>query len=123
MTDPSSVVTLEAWTGPWDPDDPDANYKAEVALYALEDPMPTLRALSDATGIPVGAIARYVLTRYATSGSGGLLEIGPSMVEQLWRPVATAEELDSDSARLEAYHALRQMITWLRLPLVEDAGY
>ena len=123
MTEPRDVVTLEAWTGPWDPDDPDANYKAEVALYAPEDPMPTLRALSDATGVPVGAIARYVLTRYATSGSGGILEIGPSMIEQLWRPVAAAEELDTEAARLEAYHTLRQMISWLRLPLVEDAGY
>ena len=123
MTDEPATVTLETWTGPWDPDDPDANYKAEVALYARHDPLPTFRALSRATGIPVGALIRYVLARYATSGSGGILEVGPSMVHQLWQPVAEAETSGTDEARLAAYGQLRGMISWLRLPLVEDGGY
>jgi hypothetical protein len=123
MADESTTLTLEVWTGPWEQDDPDANYKAEIALYAHQDPMPTLRALGDATGIPAGAIARYVLARYAASGSGGILEVGPSMVHQLWRPVAEAEELATDEARLVAYEKLRGLLSWLRLPLVEDGGY
>jgi hypothetical protein len=123
MSNQPSTVTLEIWTGPWDEDDPDANYKAEVALYAHSDPMPTLQALSDSTGIPVGAIVRYVLARYAASGSGGILEVGPSMIHQLWHAVAAAERTDTDEARLTAYQALRGLISWLRLPLVEDAGY
>lgn len=122
LPEPETVV-LEPWFGPWSPDDPDANYKAEIALYSHQDPMVTLRALSDAIGVPVGAIVRYVLTRYATSGSGGLLELGPSMVHRLWEPIETAEAKGTDDARLRAYDQLRQMVSWLRLPLVEDAGY
>lgn len=121
-SDPETVV-LEVWAGPWAPDDPDANYKAEIALYSTQDPLETLRRLGGAIGVPVGALARYVLARYATSGSGGLLEIGPSMVLRLWEPIEGAETEGTDEARLRAYDQLQQMISWLRLPLVEDAGY
>jgi hypothetical protein len=120
--EPETLV-LEPWAGPWAPDDPDANYKTEIALYSTQDPMRTLRALGEAIGVPVGAIARYVLARYATSGSGGLLELGPSMVHRLWEPIETAEAGGTDEDRLHAYEQLRQMISWLRLPLIEDAGY
>ncbi len=120
--EPETVV-LEPWTGPWSPDDPDANYKAEIALYASQDPMSTIRNLADAIGVPAGAIARYVLARYATSGSGGLLELGPSMVHRLWEPVERAEAAGTDEERLAAYAQLREMIAWLRLPLLGDAGY
>jgi hypothetical protein len=109
--------------GPWAPDDPDANFKADVALYARADPMATLRALGRAVGVPVGAIVRYVLARYATSGSGGLLELGPSMVHRLWEPIAVAEQHGTNDARLAAYDQLRQMISWLHLPLTDSAGY
>lgn len=119
----SEVVVLEAWTGPWSADDPDANYKADIALYAHQDPMSTIRTLGEAIGVPPGAIARYVLARYATSGSGGLLELGPSMVHRLWEPIEEAERAGDDGSRLRAYDQLRQMISWLRLPLVEGAGY
>ena len=119
----SEVVVLEPWTGPWREDDPDANYKADIALYAHQDPMSTIRALGEAIGVPPGAIARYVLARYATSGSGGLLEVGPSMVHRLWEPIETAERAGDDASRLRAYDQLRQMISWLRLPLVDEAGY
>ena len=114
------VVTLEPWRGPWSPDDPDANFKADVALYAGVDPMETIRGLSAAMGIPAGAIARYVLARYATGGTAGLLEVGPSMVHRLWQPVAAAERAGTDAARLAAYDQLRQMLSWLRQPLLED---
>ncbi|MHB1509789.1 MAG: DUF6027 family protein [Acidimicrobiales bacterium] len=116
------VVQLERWFGPVASDDPNANFKEDVARYGLLDPMTTIRALADSVGLPVGAVARYVLARYATSGSGGLLELGPSMVHRLWEPVAAAEEADDDTARLAAYSQLRQMISWLRAPLVEPGG-
>jgi|SRR5579884_1187474 len=119
----NETVVLEPWAGPWEADDPDANYKAEIALYAGADPMSTIRALGEAIGVPAGAIARYVLARYATSGSGGLLELGPTMVHRLWEPIERAEEAGDDEARLLAYDQLRQMISWLRLPLVGSAGY
>lgn len=116
-------MKLLAWTGPWESDDKDANLKADVALYAKVDPLTTLRGLSSHTGIPVGALARYVLAKYATSGSGGLLEIGPVMVHRLWEPIERAEEADTDEARLAAYDQLRSMISWLRVPLVDESVY
>jgi len=117
------VVTLERYRGPWAGDDPDANFKADVALYANLDPLVTLRGLSAATGLSVGALAHYVLARYATTGSAGLLELGPTMVERLWAPVELAEANGTGEARLAAYHELRALLSWLRVPLEGDGGY
>lgn len=111
------VVTFERWTGPWPDDDPDANFKAEVALYALADPLATIRQLSTNTGVPVGAICRYVLARWASEGSSALLELGPTMARRLAAVCDEAETVGTDDARLAAYHQLRQMLDWLRLPL------
>lgn len=119
----SHTVELEAWNGPWEPDDPDANLKADVAAHSLLDPLETIRGLSRSTGIPEGALARYVLSRWATAGSGGLLEIGPTMTERLWAPVAAAESAGDDARRLAAYHQLRQMLSWLRFPLEHQDAY
>jgi hypothetical protein len=79
--------------------------------------------LSTNVGVPVGALVRYVLAKYATGGSGGLLELGPTMVRRLWEPIDRAEQAGSDEARLEAYGQLRQMIGWLRLPLDDPSIY
>ena len=117
------VVRLEPWTGPWADDDPDANFKAEVALYALVDPLTTIEVLSANVGVPVGALCRYVLARWASGGSGGLLELGPSMVQRLWDVCERAEVDATDEARLAAYDQLRQMLSWLHMPLVDPAGY
>ncbi|HWD25057.1 MAG TPA: DUF6027 family protein [Acidimicrobiales bacterium] len=111
-------VPIEPWSGPCATNDPNANFKADVALYARMDPMTTITGLADAVGLPVGALVHYVLARYATTGSGGLLELGPSMVHRLWEPVERAEHGDDDS-RLAAYAQLREMISWLRAPLVD----
>jgi hypothetical protein len=118
-------VDLIPWAGPWAEDDPDANFKADVALYAHVDPMTTIENLASALGMPDGAIVRYVLAKWATAGSGGLLELGPSMAHRLWEPVEQAEATGTDAARLEAYEQLRQMISWLRLPVADPdaAGY
>ena len=126
MSEESRNVSLVGWDGPWAPDDPDANFKADVALYSHVDPMATISRLATAMGMPEGAIVHYVLAKWASAGSGGLLELGPSMVHRLWAPVEKAEEIGTDNARLEAYQQLSQMISWLRLPLVgdgEDSGY
>jgi hypothetical protein len=119
-------VDLVGWDGPWEADDPDANFKADVALYSHVDPMATIGRLAAAMGMPEGAVVHYVLAKWASAGSGGLLELGPSMVHRLWGVVEEAEEAGTDRARLEAYDQLRQMISWLRLPLVNggaDSGY
>ncbi len=111
------VVRLERWTGPWPADDPDANFKADIALHSAVDPLATIRALSAGTGVPVGAIVRYVLARWASEASAGLLEIGPTMSGRLAAVCDRAEAEGTDAARLAAYHQLRQMLDWLRLGL------
>ena len=115
------TVQLLRWNGPWSDHDPDANFKAEVADYCRLDPLLTLQGMSDDLDIPIGALARYVLARWATAGSGGLLELGPNMVHRLWEPVARAEAAGTDDARLAAYAELRALLSWLKVPL-EDPG-
>lgn len=110
-------IVLEPYAGPWAADDPDANFKREVAEYTRVDPIETLAALSGRTGIPVGALARYVLVKWAAEGSEALLALGPRTVERLWRVIAEAEVTGTDEARLAAYDVLRQMVSWLRAPL------
>jgi Family of unknown function (DUF6027) len=119
-------VDLVGWEGPWDPDDPDANFKADVALYSHVDPMATISNLADAMGMPEGAVVHYVLAKWASAGSAGLLELGPTMVHRLWAVFEKADEEGTDDAREAAYQQLRQMISWLRLPLVNEgtaSGY
>jgi hypothetical protein len=111
------TVQLMWWDGPWEADDPDANLKHDVALYTKLDPLTTLTTLSANTGIPVGALVRYVLARWASAGSEGLLTAGPTVVERMWDTVEGAEAVGTDDARLEAYNTLRQVLSWLRVPL------
>jgi hypothetical protein len=92
-------------------------------LYGRLDPLVTVRGMSRNLGIPVGVIARYVLARWATGGSEGLLEIGPVMVRRMWKPIEEAEATDDDARRLAAYHQVRQMISWLKVPLDDPMVY
>ena len=117
------VVELTAWDGPWPDDDPDANFKREVALYSKLDPLATLQRLGDNIDVPVGALARYVLAKFATSGSGALLELGPQAIGKLASFVDEAEQTGTDEARLAAYDGLRQFISWLRYPLDHPEVY
>lgn len=110
-------VQLHRYDAEWSPEDPDANFKAAVAEWTVQDPLPTFQQLSANTGIPVGALVRYVLVRWAAEGSEALLHLGPRTVERLWQVVEDAEAADSDEARLAAYDQLRQMLSWLRAPL------
>ena len=76
--------------------------------------------------IPKGALVHYVLAKWASQGSGGLLELGPSMVHRLWAAIEAAEDVNTNEARIEAYEQLRQMISWLRIPLAtedKESGY
>jgi hypothetical protein len=121
-SDPTEL-RLERWTGPWADDDPDANFKEDIAAYAVLDPLHTLGNLSRSIDVPVGALVHYVLAKWATEGSGGLLELGPRMARRLQAPVLRAEEADDDDARLAAYHELRQLISWLNVPLDHPEAY
>ena len=114
---PGPIINLQPYTEPWDPLDPDANFRREVAASSLVDPMPTLEGMSRNLGIPVGAIAGYVLAKWAASGSEGLMEAGPLVVRQMADLVREAESAGTDAARLEAYHALSRIVSWLAFPL------
>lgn len=107
------TVCLEIFEGEIGECDPDANFKRDVALYSRIDPMPTLEGMSRNLGLPVGVIARYVLVKWATSGSEGAMEVGPRVVKQMSAIVEEAEGLGEDGARLEAYRKLSGMVSWL----------
>lgn len=115
-------LRLVRWSGPWDPDDRDANLKSDVALYSRVDPLRTISNLSQATGIPVGALVRYVLARWASAASEGLLAAGPSIIDRMEAAFRRAEATGTDEARLEAYRAVRQMVAWVRLAHDADGG-
>jgi len=117
MTTPGRDVWVAPWTGEWPADDRDANFKSDIVLYAQSDPLTTLDNLGSAIGVPVGGLVHYVLARWASAGSAALLEIGPSMVNRMWEQVEAADASDTDAARLAAFDALKQMLSWLRLPL------
>lgn len=108
-------MELYPYQDSWPEDDPHANFKAEVAQYSQTDPLPTLENLSRATGIPVPCLARYILVKYAVSGAEALLTMTPIVLRQMEQHVEKAEAAGTDTARLEAYEALRQMIGWLKL--------
>lgn len=99
----------------WEENDPHANFKAEVAQYSELDPLPTLENLSRATGIPVPSLVRYILVKYAVSGTEALLAMTPIVLRQMEQHVEKAETAGTDAARLAAYESLRQMIGWLSL--------
>lgn len=112
-------ITLEPFEWQWDETDKDANFKAEVSMYARVDPMPTIENMSRNLGIPVGAIVRYVLSRWASSGSASLLEVGPRVVRQMAEAVDEAESVGDNEARLQAYEKLARIISWLNVPLTD----
>lgn len=60
---------------------------------------------------------QYVLAKWVTEGSSGLLEVGPRMARRLNGPFLEAEEAGTDAARLAAYDQVRQLVSWLNVPL------
>ncbi len=111
------AIVLERYQATWPSDDPDAGFRAMVAEYSRLDPLPTLEHLSRSTGIPVGALAGFVLARYCTSGTDALLEMGPRVARQMEEIIRQADAADTDAARLDAYRALKAIVAWLILPL------
>ncbi|HBY93150.1 MAG: DUF6027 family protein [Ardenticatenaceae bacterium] len=108
-------MELHPYCDTWDESDPHANFKAEVAIYSAIDPLPTLETLSRVTGVPLSAVMRYVLVKYAVSGAEALLAMTPIVLRQMEQHVERAEAAGTDAARLEAYEALRQIIAWLKV--------
>lgn len=120
-TIPAPTIRLDRWVGSWAADDPYAQLKVDVVTYGHLDPVATLATLSDGSGIPLGALVRYGLARWASGGSESLLELGVSGVDHLARTIRDAEEADSDDARLAAYEVVREVVGWLRAGLGDGA--
>ena len=108
-------MELRPYENAWEDDDPHANFKEEVALYSVADPLPTLENLSKDTGIPVPVLIRYILVKYTASGSDAVLAMTPYALRQMQDHINKAEDANTDEARLAAYEALRQMLSWLTL--------
>ncbi len=113
----SRQITLEGYLDTWEANDQHANFKAEVVAYSRLDPMITIDRMSRATNISVGALTKYILAKWAASGSEGLLEIGPRVVDQMNNVIEKAETIGDDPTRLSAYYVLSDIISWLNYPL------
>lgn len=106
-------IDLPTYDATWPDDDPHANFKAEVSRFTRSDPLPTLANLSQATGIPLPCLVRYVLVKWAASGAEALLAMDPIVFQQMRQHVERAEQIGTDKARLQACAALQQMVAWL----------
>ncbi len=107
---------LKPYRDNWPTDDPHANFKAEVACYTAADPLPTMENLSRLTGIPLGCLIRYVLVKYAASGAEATMALmarDPIVFRQMREQIERAEKDGRDAAKLTAYAALKEMISWL----------
>lgn len=111
------TVTLEPYTGAWPDDDPDAGFRSLVAEYSSFDPLSTIETLGRNKNIPVGSLVSFILYRYSSSGSEALMEMGPRVVLQMDEIIRSAEESDTDEARLEAFRSLSAIVSWLKVPL------
>ncbi|MFP6680138.1 MAG: DUF6027 family protein [Dehalococcoidia bacterium] len=112
-------IELAPYKGTWTDDDPDAGFRSMVTMFSNIDPLPTLDRLSQNKQIPVGALARFILARYAASGSEALMEIGPRVIGQMNDIVENAETLNTDQGRLKAYDSLAAIVSWLNVPLTD----
>jgi len=92
-------MDLYPYADTWESTDHHANFKAEVALYTVTDPLPTLEVLSQSTGIPVPCLIRYVLVKHAASGADALLAMGPIVLRQMEEHIENAEAAGTDAAR------------------------
>ena len=111
------TLVLEAYEGSWPDDDPDAGFRSMVREYSRLDPLVTLETLSRHKNIPLGALVKFILARYSASGSEALMEMGPIVVRQMADIVEQAEDKATDRARLEAYAALKAIVSWLQVPV------
>jgi hypothetical protein len=78
--------------------------RAEEALAV--DPMPTFRALSDETGVPVGTLVHLALVRWAAAGAEALMAVEPPVLREL-----------IEARRREDWAKVAGMIDWLEAGL------
>ena len=64
-------------------DDPDQNFRDDVARSLQVDPKPTLENLARSTELTYDEVAHYALVRYASSGAEALLAVDSIALRQL----------------------------------------
>lgn len=77
-----------------------------VEASAAADPMPALRNLSTATGVPVDALVHHALVRWTSAGAEALMSVEPQVLRDL-----------IDARRREDWDAVAGMIDWLEAGL------
>lgn len=77
-------------------------FAERVRLARLQDPMPTLRNLSAATGVPVDDLVHYALVRWVSAGSEALMSIEPQALREL-----------AEAREREDWEAVGGIIDWL----------
>lgn len=110
-------VSLEEFAWEWDETDKDATFKQQVAMYTRVDPMPTIETMSRNLKIPIGAVVKFILVKWASSGSEALMELGPSVIKDMLSAIELAEAEGTDQERLKTYRKLSDMLSWLTVPL------
>ncbi len=106
-------IELRPYDWAYDRTDKDANFKQEVVDYTRADPMPAVDAMCQKLDIPVGAIVRYALAKWANSGASSLLELGPQQARHMSDIVRGAEETGEDKERLKALDSLSEIVSRL----------
>jgi hypothetical protein len=76
----------------------------------MQDPMPTFRALSETTRIPVDDLVHHALARWAAQGSEALMAVEPPVLRDL---VA--------ARRREDWEAVGGIVDWLAAGDAPDA--
>ena len=77
-------------------------FARRVDLSRMQDPMPTFRNLSEATGVPVEDLVHHALVRWAAAGSEALMAIEPSVLSDL-----------AEARRREDWDAVAGIVDWL----------
>ena len=81
-------------------------FAAQAEAARLVDPMPTFRALSEQTGVPVEALVHLALVRWASAGAEALMAIEPQALRDL-----------IDARGREDWIAVAGIIDWLEAGL------
>ncbi|HEX2085237.1 MAG TPA: DUF6027 family protein [Solirubrobacteraceae bacterium] len=82
------------------------DFARQVEQARAVDPMPTFRALSETTGVPVDDLVHYALVRWASAGAEALMAVEPQALRDL---IA--------ARRREDWRAVAGMIDWLEAGL------
>jgi hypothetical protein len=77
-------------------------FARQAELSRTVDPMPTFRALSEATGVPVETLVHHALVRWVSAGAEALMALEPQVLRDL-----------IEARRREDWTAVAGIVDWL----------